>query len=138
MDSINRIKEVFKPVRLNTLEFIKLFLFRELSSHYGYHIKDLNKKFSNVYGDSERNFTRYLVRIHFPFENIFLTCSLHIARQLPVIGPLLKEEFNDQIIDCNFYDPILKIKCIGPKLIILTLPMSSIILENGKSLLEMI
>ena len=68
---VQRINDFLNGETTQTLSKIRSFLLKELSCHSIYWInRDLNTKFKKMYEDKTEYYTKHMVRIYFPFENI--------------------------------------------------------------------
>lgn len=120
-----------------TLEEIKRFLDLYLGCLHQYQI-DSEGVGRKIYGNKDKFYNQFIVRLYFPLQNICVCCSMDFARSHPVIKNHLDGPYKEVAASFIYYDPTLRIKCPGCQLVVLTVPPKSIILEDGKNLAQLL
>jgi len=118
---------------------IDIFLNLELSVHILYKWDLDNTNIRKVYSnDIHKLYSNHRVFVYFPNDNIRIDMPINRAEKLPVIKNFLENQFSEKSIKIRYYHLILKRIMDGPLIIVITLPIDSIILENGITLLSKI
>ena len=117
----------------HSLEHIKTFLLYELSPIRIIHL-NFKGKYKSLYSDEDKFYGQQLVRCYFPSENICLIMSLNDGKTFPVISSILSNSWKENVIQTKIFHPTIRQTCNGPKILILTTDLESIIHTNGKTL----
>jgi hypothetical protein len=136
-DSTSNINTFLNLGHIKTVKEIDNYLLKELSSYEIQYIDYFNNWNRQWPIENLSNYSKYLVRIYFPKENLCIICSQSYAYDIPVVKNILEENFKEKAISFRYFDPELKKIMDGPIIIILLkTETSSIILEDGKSIKE--
>ena len=133
-----KIKNFLKKNKGIFKELDKIDLF--LNIHLGVKTKltwKFDGKISNIYEeDIYETYINYRVLVYFPSNGLRIDMSLDNANKITPVRVILENTFKEKSIQCKFYCYKISTVIDGPKLIILDLPLDSIYLDDGQSLLE--
>ena len=137
-DPISNIKIFLNLGHIKSLKEIDDYLLKELSPFEVQYVDYFNNWHSQWPIKNLDNYSKYLVRIYFPKENLCIICSQSYAYDIPVVKNILENNFKEKAINFKYFDYNSKTIMDGPVIIILLHTLtSSIILEDGKSIKEM-
>ena len=126
-----------KPKRgkYKTLEEIDMFLKITLGVKEKYYW-DLDGKFRKYYSDDIYNeYLNNVIFVYFLDSNIRIDMSTRKVNLLHPINVIMRGEYKEKYYTVKFFNKVLRQVMIGPKLIITSLPIESILFEN-KNLLQ--
>ena len=137
-DPITNIKTFLNWGHIKSLKEVDNFLLKELSPYEIQYVDYFNNWHSQWPIKNLDNYSKYLVRIYFPKENLCIICSQSYAYDIPVVKNILENNFKEKSINFRYFDYNSKTIMDGPILaVLLETTTSSIILDNGKSIKEM-
>ena len=125
-----------KGKKYKTLDNINIFLNMNLSVHAVYKWEtfgDLTKRYSYDIYDI---YTNHRVFVYFPEYNIRIDMPIYKANKISVIKVLLENNFSEETIKFKYYNENVKQVMDGPILVIITLPLDSIILDDNQTLFD--
>ena len=97
-----------------------------------------NTKVSYVNHDIYTGFDENIVWLSFPLDGVCIHCSINWASHLPVAKDIMEGKFKEKSFTVNYYNYTFRTIMKSPIIVIISLPIESIILENGVSLREFI
>jgi len=120
--------------KFKKISYVKNYLQQKLSPFYFFEydlIQDKFKKNHCVNYGIEKNISENRILSFFINDNTCLAMPLNKALSIPCIKNIISEDFQEKPVKFKYYDPKLKHVFNGPIIIILTLPIDSIILDNS-------
>tara|TARA_Y100000389_G_C17460872_1_gene521589 strand:- start:669 stop:1127 length:459 start_codon:yes stop_codon:yes gene_type:complete len=102
------------------------------------HIIQNNKKLTYYDKSTYSGFDENIVWLSFPYDGICIHCSINWALSLPVAKDIMECKFKEKPITVKYYHTSFKTIMKSPIIIIMSVPIESIIFENGNNLLEFI
>lgn len=138
MSLINDLNNYLKPrnSKYKKKSEVWLYLRTKLGSFYYFEYRLLKDSFCKSYCKIafKDNLTENRILVYFLNDNVCLAMSINKALSIICIKNIIQEEFKEKPIKFKFYDP--KLKCIfnGPKIVISTLSVHSIIMEDDSTL----
>ena len=137
-DPLLNIKIFLNRGYIKTLQEIDNYFLKELSPYEIQYVDYFNKWHSQWAINNLSNYSKYLVRIYFPKENLCVICSQSYAYDIPVVKNVLENNFKEKAIKFKYFDYNSNTIMDGPIIVVLLNTItSSIILEGGKSIKEM-
>jgi len=137
-DPLLNIKIFLNRGYIKTLQEIDNYFLKELSPYETQYVDYFNKWHSQWAINNLSNYSKYLVRIYFPKENLCVICSQSYAYDIPVVKNVLENNFKEKAIHFKYFDYNSNTIMDGPIIVVLLNTItSSIILEDGKSIKEM-
>ena len=102
---ISNIKNFLNLGHIKSLKEIDNYLLKELSSYEIQYVDYFNNWHSQWPIKNLDNYSKYLVRIYFPKENLCIICSQSYAYDIPVVKNILENNFK---FHSSVWDWILK------------------------------
>ena len=134
-DIINFLKP--KRGKYKTLEEIDMFLNITLGVKNKYYW-DLDGRFRKYYTDKIYNeYLNNVIFVYFLDSNVRLDMSARKINLLPPIKVILEGKFKEKSFTIKYFNKVLKEVMVGPKIIITSLPIDSIMLDNTTLLEEL-
>lgn len=121
-----------KPKRgkYKTLEEIDMFLNITLGVKNKYYW-DLDGKFRKYYADKIYNqYLNNVIFVYFLNNNVRLDMSLRKGNLLTPIKVILEGKFKEKPLTIKFFNKVLKKVMVGPKIVITSLPMESVMIDD--------
>ena len=97
-----------------------------------------NKRVNYFNPDVYLGFDENIVWLSLPLDGVCIHCSINWALSLPVAKDILEGKFKEKSFTINYYNYTFKTIMKSPIIIIMSVPIESIILEDGISLKEFI
>ena len=138
------IANFLKPNKRNhykTIDIIDHYLHLELSDNNIFDYYSLTDKFKKVYIKRENNYSCYSnhrVLVYFIQNNIRFDMPIHKAKSFPIVKNILEGKFKEKPLRITYYDRISKQIIKGPFIVIVSLPIESIVFEDGSNLISKI
>ena len=120
--------------KFKKISYVKNYLQQKLSPFYFFEYNLIKDNFTKNYcvnSGIERNISENRILSFFINDNTCLAMPLNKALSIPCIKNIISEDFQEKPVKFKYYDPKLKHVFNGPIIIILTLPIDSIILDNS-------
>ena len=141
LNCYNKIVDFLKPNKrghYKTINIIDRYLHLELSDYYIFAYKFRTDRFVLDYSKRADyiGYTGYRVLVFFPNDNLRLDMPIRKAQSIPVIKPILNGQFKEKPICIKYYDKIIRKVIKGSLIVIVSLPLDSIIFEDGSTLLS--
>jgi len=124
----------FKPKRnrFKIKKKVVFFLKQKLSPYYFFEYNFLKNRFDKSYSNDplDKNLSENRVLTFFINCNTCLAMPISKAETIPCIKNIIAEDFKEKPIKFKYYDKELNLILNSPIIVILTIPLESIILDD--------
>ena len=129
--------EANKKNHYKNIDIIDHYLHLELSDDIIFNYEVMNEKFRKVYSSRNKNYycySKHKVLVYFPLNNVRFDMPIHNATTFPIVKNILEGTFKEKPIKIIYYDKKSKQVLEGAHIVIISLPMDSIVFEDGHNL----